>query len=180
MIFTTSLVQQKFLSFFFRKFGPWFSVGRSSKFWRSSAKLKKKKSSLNWSEIFLTHFILHDVATTRFNRWLWQWVYPAFSLIFSICVERPLIWPETNTALWQPCPRELLICKDVNLNKISHTDPTHDTKNLKNILLSYHLCQQIFKEKLTEKYDASLAEIETKLYFFISSIRASFMNLPQQ
>ena len=69
-------------------------------------KLKKKESFLIWSRIFLTYWIPHDPATSRFNRWLWQLVYTPFSLILW-----HFIWPKTETAPSYPCPRQLLICK---------------------------------------------------------------------
>ena len=52
------------------------------------------ESSLIWSKAFLVHWVPHDAATTRFNRWLWQWLYIAFSLMLSKSAERP----ETVTA----------------------------------------------------------------------------------
>ena len=31
-----------------------------------------------------------------FNTFLTQWVYTAFSLILSMCAEKPLVWPDTE------------------------------------------------------------------------------------
>ena len=111
MICSTHLVRQTFFNFFFKQSGAWFSMEKSRIFWGCSEKLKKKESSLILSRAFLTFWIMHDAAITRFNQRLWQWVYTIFSLILSIWAERPLISTETETALSYPCLWQLLISK---------------------------------------------------------------------
>ena len=109
MICSIHLVRQIFFNFFFKQTRAWFSVELSNFFWHGSEKFKKEESSLIWPRTFLTYWILHDVTITRFNQWLWQWVYTAFSLILGIWAERLLIWPETGVVSSYSRPRQLLI-----------------------------------------------------------------------
>ena len=126
---------------------------RSRIFDVAQKKIKKKENSSIWYRTFLTYVILHDAVTTRFNWWLWQWAYIAFSLIPSVWAERQLMWVETEAAPSLPCSRQLLISKvkfSILLRITSAkalTNPTNNTENLSIFFLSHHFYQHILKQK---------------------------------
>ena len=126
---------------------------RSRIFWRGSEKNEEKENSSIWYRTFLTYVILQDAVTTRFNWWLWQWVYIAFSLILSLWAERQLMWLVTEAAPSLPCSPQLLLSKvrfsillRINSAK-AVANPTNNAENLSIFFLSHHFYQQILKQK---------------------------------
>ena len=160
-------------------------MDRSSILWRGSENVKKKERCLLWSMTFLTYWILHDAATTTFNQWLWQWVCTAFSLILCLCVERLLIWPETETAPSYPCPQQLLISKvrfPISVRIVSAKAFPDKLNSQCKKSKNYSLISQSLSTNLKtkgncswlEQSDASSAKIEKKntfLYVFKSYLR---------